>query len=547
MIACLLPARNCEQDIPGYLDCAAAFADTVIALDDGSTDATAELLAASPLVEALLQNPRRETYAGWEDSQNRQRLLDAAREAGADWVLFLDADERIDPDDAAALRRFLEGAADPGCAYGFRVFRMVGDEARYDRSELWVYRLFSPAAGGRLPQQQLHLVPVPDSIPRRDWHKTTIRIKHLASLTEDRRRARLRKYEQADPERRWQRDYANLVAEPAVARPWRPRPADFPVLAGAGVSDGSELDLETLDPDAPLLSAIVISRNDENTIERSLQALVEQDCPAPFEVIVAVSGSDRTEEIVRSRFPAVTVTRVPEPGLPGAARNAGLALARGEYVSFPGSHVELPQGSLAARLRAHEDGWAMVTGSIRNGTLTPAGWASYFLDHSSALPGRPSGRLRGAPAHCSYVREFLLEVGGFPEGMRAGEDTVVNNELWRAGYRAYRAQDLVLVHRSPCSTVGRLVRHHFTRGRALGQILSAGPGRHGRRRSLARFLAGYAGRRLLDTDRRVATWGEEFGDEYGSARRWVKLGIAAAWAGAWFELVAPSLGTRPSR
>ena len=536
LLACLLPARNCERDLPGWLECVDRFADTVIALDDGSTDSTAQLLEASPLVETVLRNPRRETYAGWDDAANRRRLLDAAREAGADWVLFLDADERIDADDADALRRFVDSGADPGCAYGFRVFRMVGDDAHYDRAELWVYRLFATAAGSELPRERLHLVPVPGSIPRQDWLKTTIRIKHLGGADEDRRRARLRKYEQADPERRWQRDYAHLVADPGQPRPWRERPAGFPVLASGDATGSVELDLEALDPGAPLLSAIVISRDDEATIERSVRAVVEQDCPQPFEVIVAVSGHDRTEEIVRARFPGVIVTRVPEPGLPGAARNAGLALARGEYVSFPGSHVELSQGSLAARLRAHEQGWSMVTASVRNGTPTPAGWAAYFLDHSTSLPGRPPGELPGAPAHCSYVREFLLEVGGFPEDMRAGEDTVVNNELWRRGHKAFRSTEAELVHRNPCTTPARLVRHHFIRGRALARILREGGRRFGRRQ-LARYFAGYARRRLSDTDVRVLTWGDGLEERYSSVRRWVKTGIAAAWAGAWFELI----------
>jgi hypothetical protein len=178
----------------------------------------------------------------------------------------------------------------------------------------------------------------------------------------------------------------------------------------------------------------------------------------------------------------------------------------------------------------------MVTGSVRNGTPTPAGWASYFLDHSSALPGRPSGELRGAPAHCSYVREFLLEAGGFPEDVRAGEDTSVNNELWSLGHRAYRAQDLELVHRSPCRTPAKLLRHHFVRGRALGRILRS-PG--GPRISLGRYLAGYARQRLADTDGRIEMWGADLRERYYSVRGLVRLGIVAAWAGACFEALWP--------
>ena len=529
-ITCLLPVRNAADDLPGYLESAVRFADRVIALDDGSSDETPHLLEASPLVAHVLRSPTRPGYAGWDDAANRQRLLDAAIEDDAEWVLFLDADERIDADDATALRGFVERAADPGHAYGFRVYRMVTDLVHYDRAELWVYRLFRARPGQVLPAQRLHLVPVPVGIERDRWRKTTVRIQHLSSLTPQRRTSRLAKYEQADPDRRWQRDYRSLLDVGSSLRPWQQRPAGLPLLADPlGHGPAGELDLAALDPGAPLLSAIVISRNDAERIERSVSSVVSQECDVPFEVIVAAGGSDGTAELVRRRFPSVTVVDVPEPGLPGAARNAGLAVARGEFVSFPGSHVELPQGSLAARVRAHELGYAMVTGSVLNGTDTGPGWASYFLDHSGSLPERPSGELDAAPAHCSYTLEALLEVGGFPEDMRAGEDTVVNRELWTRGHRAYRARDVVLSHRNRCHTRARLVRHHFTRGRALGRIILEG----GRSRAgVLSYLRTYPRWRLGRTDSMVAEWGGELRTCYAAVRPLVRLGIVAACLGA---------------
>ena len=99
-MACLLPTRNSASDLPGYLESVGSFSDTVVALDDGSTDATPRMLQESSLVRVLLRNPRRQSFAGWDDRSNRQRLLEAASEIGCEWALFLDADERIAADDA---------------------------------------------------------------------------------------------------------------------------------------------------------------------------------------------------------------------------------------------------------------------------------------------------------------------------------------------------------------------------------------------------------------------------------------------------------------
>ncbi len=233
----LLPARNAAHDLPGYFESVSAVVDAVVALDDGSTDETGATLEAEPLVRVLLRNRRRPTYHGWDDSANRNRLLRAAAELEPDWLLFLDADERLDPDDGVALRAFIDHEAVEGYAYGMRVFRMIGDLRYWDRGRLWVYRLFAHD-GDSLPDQRLHFVPVPRSIPMERWLQTTIRIQHLASLTEGHRRARFEKYREADPDNGFQPSYENLLAPPGELRRWERRPPGLPVVQNGSSNDG---------------------------------------------------------------------------------------------------------------------------------------------------------------------------------------------------------------------------------------------------------------------------------------------------------------------
>lgn len=540
-LVCLLPARNCSEGLPGWFESVSRFADAVVALDDGSTDDTGEALRRHPLVVRVVANPRRETYEGWDDAANRNRLLAEAEHLNPRWIMSLDADERIDPDDARVLRDFVETDRDRAAAYLFRVFRMIDNVDHWDRADMWAGRLFPFEHGQAFPNDRLHFVPLPTSIPREAWRRSTVRIQHLAGLTPGLRRARYAKYREVDPDHAYQDGYDHLLEGPVSIRPWEERPPDLPFVMGG--STGAELP----DPGSstPVLSAIVISRDDEQRIVRAVSAVVAQETPEPFEVIVVVSGTDRTAEIVRRRFPQVELVELDKPALPGAARNAGLAVARGRFASFPGSHVELPPGSLAERIDAHRAGYAMVTGSMHNGTETRAGWANYFLDHSTALPGRPSGPLSIFPVHCSYLRSPLVWAGGFPN-LRAGEDTLVNRRLFELGYGAYRSSEIELTHHTRARTPQRLLGHHATRGRGLAALLmeEKRAGRLFTRAGLRQYVVVYVPGRLRRIHRNVMMWGDSrLRREY--VRSWPLIALAAGvhWlAGWWHFLVSGSPG-----
>jgi GT2 family glycosyltransferase len=144
------------------------------------------------------------------------------------------------------------------------------------------------------------------------------------------------------------------------------------------------------------------------------------------------------------------------------------------------------------------------------------------------------------------VRFLLDRVGGFPEDRRAGEDTVVNTELWRQGFSAYRDRKAAAIHRSPCTTAGSLWRHHRARGRAWARILLD---RHGSRRALLtrRFgmLTLYAPRRVRTIRRRVADHGGSLVGRHRHVRALIVFGAVAAWWGLVVGIVRgnPSVGS----
>ena len=171
-LVCLLPARNAERDLPAFLESARASVTRWWRSTTAARDATRELLEREPLVQTVLTKPVRDSYAGWDDAGNRNRLLDAAGELEPDWIISLDADERID---ARTPRRC--GSSSPptrfrACAYGLRALPHVGRATTTTRAHLGL----SPvrvAPGQRFPDQRLHFNPVPTDVPQSAWIRTT--------------------------------------------------------------------------------------------------------------------------------------------------------------------------------------------------------------------------------------------------------------------------------------------------------------------------------------------------------------------------------------
>ncbi len=460
LLVCMLPARNAAHDLPGWFASVERFCDAVVALDDGSTDETAELLAAHPLVKRLLRNPRRESYAGWNDAANRNRLLDVVAELNPTWLLSLDADERIDEEDGRALREFLQTDALPGVAYGFGSYAMQGDGSWYIDVPVWMYRVFAFEPGQHFPNRKLHFAPIPESINRGAYITTSFRIQHLALESIDRRRARFEKYREVDPHNQFWPDYTDILRVPDRDqwKQWTPRSPNAPALLGLesslvgptdGITDRS-------------ITIVVLAGSDDAATRRAIESATSQSAPVPVQVLAVGAAPFEIEG-------AEWVT-VPARFRNGQKRNAGLDAAIGDLILFLPCDLELLPGAVEAAVETHQRGFAIVAGAVESADQDARARVLHEATYGEHRADGTEGFAESPGRFSSYRTSLLYEYGPFATDLDDNEEIPLNRTLESERFVTYR-QPAFRARRHGPHTPARaaLARTGWHRGVAIGR------------------------------------------------------------------------------
>ena len=182
--------------------------------------------------------------------------------------------------------------------------------------------------------------------------------------------------------------------------------------------------------DDRLLSVIVPARDAAGTLPALLAALDAQVGAGPFEVVIADDGSrDATPDLARAAGARVAQTGGPGSG-PGAARNAGLALARGSILAFTDADC-IPAPDWLRRGRAalaHAD---LVQGAV----LPPPGLPIGPFDRHIRVTA-PRGLFESA--NLLARRELVERLGGFEPGVALATGKEMGEDAW-LGWRAVRS------------------------------------------------------------------------------------------------------------
>ncbi|MDP3178008.1 MAG: glycosyltransferase family A protein [Spirochaetaceae bacterium] len=171
------------------------------------------------------------------------------------------------------------------------------------------------------------------------------------------------------------------------------------------------------------VSVVIPAYRAAATIGRAIESALEQEYSAgSLEVIVVVDGDvDETATAARSllaRYPGRLQVVVQDNTGPAAARNAGIAAARGAYIAFLDADDAWLPGKISAQVRALDaDHSLTMIGCAMNGRLF-RGKSGFFLVSFRELLFR-----NYFSTSCTVVRrEAIIAAGCFDASRRLSED-----------------------------------------------------------------------------------------------------------------------------
>ncbi len=145
-ISGLIITFNEEKNIKEVLDCF-DFCDEIIVIDSYSTDKTAEIALSFQNVK-FIQNK-------FEDFTKQRNF--ALKEAKNDWVLFLDADERLTPELKKEIIEIVNSADAKDAYYFYRIFFVGKEKIRFSGTQNDKnFRLFRKSKVAYIPEKKVH-------------------------------------------------------------------------------------------------------------------------------------------------------------------------------------------------------------------------------------------------------------------------------------------------------------------------------------------------------------------------------------------------------
>ncbi|WOQ17985.1 glycosyltransferase family 2 protein [Raineyella sp. W15-4] len=261
-------------------------------------------------------------------------------------------------------------------------------------------------------------------------------------------------------------------------------PAPGQRVAGPTVTPEA-VDTTTVSAGPTAVSVVMPVRNESRHLEAAVRRVLDQDCPGPLEVIIAVGPSqDDTREIAERLATADERVRLVDnpTGRTPAGLNRAITASRHGIIVRVDGHGELGDGYIATAVETlARTGAANVGGIMDAQGRTPFEQAVAVAYTSRLGLGGSTFHLRTSPEGPadtvflgSFRKSALEAVGGYDETLHRAQDWELNYRLRQAGELVWFTPAMRVTYR-PRSTYRALARQFYDTGKWRREVVRRHP------------------------------------------------------------------------
>jgi len=238
----------------------------------------------------------------------------------------------------------------------------------------------------------------------------------------------------------------------------------------ATTSDPRKSELST----SPDVSVILPVLNEANHLAEAVKAILSQDYQGNLEVILAIGPSKDATLVIATEL-AKTDSRVVivdnPSGKTAAGLNIALAKSKSEIIVRVDGHAEIPRNYVSIAVALLQESGAVNVGGLMGAvgktkfekSVARAMRSPLGVGAAKFHTGGGSGEVDTVYLGC-FVRDALLEIGGFDERFIRAQDWELNFRLRSRGGKIYFDPRLEVTYR-PRPNLSALAKQYFEYGR----------------------------------------------------------------------------------
>ena len=238
----------------------------------------------------------------------------------------------------------------------------------------------------------------------------------------------------------------------------------------------------------PFVSAMIVYRNEEQTIEKALRSLIVQDYPRDKYEIILIDGmsDDKSQEIIERLLkenPDVTVRILQnKKKILAAGWNLGIQNAVGEYVFRIDAHSTVEKEYIKKCLKLYKElvaKIACVGGTIVSESLAGSDEAvsqvlsSPFGVGNSKFRYSTEAGFVDTVAFGMYKKEIFEDVGYFDETLVRNQDIDIHSRMRDKGYKFYLDPSIHVVYYAR-NNLKSMLKQGFQNGKWVLILLKRG-------------------------------------------------------------------------